>query len=195
MRNSLHGITKETFENLLIDAGKIVLNYGIAGKEKDLGATLGGNTFNVEGEWKDILPDGSRGKIKGGRRLTNIAVTLTVNMFEMTTDNLLLAMPGAEATDVAANGQTGNTHKSIRRSRNIQLEDYLDNIALVGTISGTDEPCIIIVENALQDGALEIATEDKEEATTELTFSGHFNPENQELEPWEIRRPNPPVSA
>jgi len=185
MKNGLHGITTETMKNLLLDAGKIVLNYGET-DERDLGATLGGNTFNVEAEIKDIRPDGARGKVKGGRRITDVAVTLTVNMFEMTKENLLLALPGAVATADPAGTPTADV---ITRSRNIEDTDYLTNITYVGTISGKNDPVIITVFNPLQDGAFEVSGEDKEEASTELTFSGHFDPAAMESEPWEIRYP------
>lgn len=185
MRNGVHGITSETMKNLLLDAGKIVINYGET-DERDLGATLGGNTFNVEAEIKDIRPDGNKGKVKGGRRIIDVAVTLTVNMFEMTKENLLLALPGAES---ASDGETTPAHDVITRTKNLQDTDYLKNITYIGTISGKNDPVIISVFNALQDGAFEVSSEDKEEASTELTFSGHFDPATMENEPWEIRYP------
>ena len=184
MKNGAHGITTATMQNLLLDAGKIVLNYGEV-NERSLGATLGGNTFNVEAEIKDIRPDGAKGKVKGGRRITESSVTLTVNMFEMTKENILLALPGATSTSDAAD----TLHDVISRSNNIQDTDYLTNITYIGTISGKNDPVIITVFNALQDGAFEIGSEDKEEASTELTFSGHFDPANMDQEPFEIRYP------
>jgi hypothetical protein len=185
MRNSVHGITTETMQNLLLDAGKIVINY-LETNERDLGATLGGNSFNVEAEIKDIRPDGAKGKVKGGRRIVDVATTLTVNMFEMTKENLLLALPGSVATP---DNVTTPTADVITRSRNILDTDYVKNITYVGTISGKDTPVIITLFNALQDGAFELSSEDKEEASTELTFSGHFDPATMEKEPWEIRYP------
>jgi hypothetical protein len=185
MKNGQHGITADTFKNLLLDAGKIVINYGET-DERSLGATLGGNSFNLEPEWKDIRPDGARGKVKGGRRIVDVSVALVVNMFEMTKENLLLALPGATAT---ADSATTPTADVISRSRNIEDQDYLKNITYVGTISGKNDPVIITIFNGLQDGALEIGSEDKEEASTELTFSGHFDPAAMEMEPWEIRYP------
>lgn len=187
MRKGQHGISQETAHNLLIDAGKVVLNYGVEGKEKDLGATLGGNTFRVEDTWKDIRPDGAPGKIKGLRRRTGTNISLVVNMFEWTKDNILLSIPGAEAEAFPAEGS--ETHQSIKRNRDITLDDYFENVALIGTLSGSDEPVIIIIENGLSDNGLEIGMTDKEEAATELTISAHYNPDKLEEDPFEIRHP------
>lgn len=184
MRNSTHGITTETMQNLLLDAGKIVLDY-LEATERDLGATLGGNTFKVDTTFKDIRPDGAKGPIKGGRRITEVSVTLEVNMFEMTKENLLLALPGsASVADV-----TAPAADVITRSRNLLDTDYLKNITYVGTISGKNNPVVIRIFNALQDGALEISSQDKDEASTKITFTGHFDPATMENEPWEIRYP------
>lgn len=184
MKNSVHGITTETMKNLLLDAGKIVINY-METDERDLGATMGGNTFDVTAEYKDIRPDGAKGKIKGGRRIVDVAVTLTVNMFEMTKENIMLALPGSESTEV-----TGPpAYSEITRNRNLEDTDYLKNITYIGTISGKNEPIVITIFNSLNDGSFSLGSEDKNEASTELTFSGHFDPAAMEAEPWEIRYP------
>lgn len=184
MAKGLHGMTKKTFNNLLVDAGKVVLNYGIAGKERDLGATLGGNSFAIETEYKDTQPDGARGKIKGGRRIIGVAAALTTNVLELTLENLKAAIPGSEIVEDTEAG-----YRSLRRTRDIEDQDYFENIALIGTISGSQKPIIIILDNALNDENLEISAEDKEEAVTEIVFSAHFDPEATEAEPWEIRYP------
>jgi hypothetical protein len=185
MNNSVHGITTETMNNILLDAGKIVLNYGEE-NERSLGATIGGNSFKIDATIKDIRPDGAKGKVKGGRRITEVAAELTVNMFELTKENLLLALPGSVATADPAGTPTVDI---ITRSRNILDTDYLTNVTYVGTISGKNDPIIVTLFNALQDNALELKTKDQDEASTELTFSAHFDPANMEAEPWELRYP------
>lgn len=193
MVKGLHGITNKTFKSLLVDAGKVVFNYGVAGKERDFGATLGGNTFSIETEYKEITPDGAAGKLKGGRRITSVAAALATNMLEMTLENMQAAIPGSEITEET--DTNGNTYRSLRRSRDIEDQDYFDNVALIGTITGSGKPVIIIVYNAINDENFEIAREDKEESTTEITFSAHFEPEAMEIEPWEIRYPEIPTET
>ena len=81
------------------------------------------------------------------------------------------------------------THDSIRRTRNIVGADYIKNLALVGTISGSDEPAIFIIYDGLQDDNFELGSEARGEGVLSLTFTGHFDPENMSVEPWEIRFP------
>lgn len=188
MVKGMHGMTKKTFDRLLVDAGKVVFNYGIAGKERDFGATLGGNTFATETEYKDIQPDGARGKIRGGRRITSVAAALTTNMLEMTLENMQAAIPGSDITE-EVDEKTGKKYRSLRRTRDIEDQDYFDNVALIGTLTGSGDPVVIIVYNAMNDENFELAREDKEESTTELVFSAHFDPDAMEAEPWEIRYP------
>ena len=188
MVKGMHEITKKTFERLLVDAGKVVFNYGIAGKERDFGATLGGNTFAIETEYKEITPDGARGKMKGGRRITNVAAALTTNMLEMTLENMKAAIPGSEIT-TETDPATNKQYRSLRRTRDIENQDYFENVALIGTLTGSGDPVVIIIYNAMNDENFELAREDKEESTTELVFSAHFDPDAMKAEPWEIRYP------
>lgn len=185
--NPRHGITVETLENLLIDEGAVFINYGLD-SVRLLGATNEGNTFTVEQEVREIPLAGARGPVKGGRRIITVKPKMTVNLQEITKENLLLALPGAEAVDYPEAPETA-THDSITRKRNIQLTDYVENVALVGEVSGTGEPCICIIKNALAGGNLELALKDKAEAVLKIEFQGHFDPANLDEEPWEIRYP------
>lgn len=190
--NPRHGITTETLENLLLDEGAVFINYGMD-SVRLLGATNEGNSFVVEQEVREIPLAGARGPVKGGRRIITVSPKMTVNLQEITTENLLLALPGAEAADYPGSGEIGSgeeaTYDSITRNRNIQLTDYVENVALVGEVSGSGEPCICIIKNALAGGNLELALKDKAEAVLKIEFQGHFDPANLDEEPWEIRYP------
>lgn len=185
-----HGITTETVKRFFVDAGAVYVNYGL-GNERLLGATRDGNEFVVEQEVREIPVDGAKGPLKGARRIVNVYARITANLIEMTAENFLLALPGADAT--AYPDDVSKTHDSIRRIRNIQLTDYVDNIALVGTISGSDQPIICIVENALADGNLQLSTADNDEAALTIQFTAHFDPADLDTEPWEVRYPTIPA--
>lgn len=176
-----HGITTETVKRLFVDAGAVYLNYDET-DERLLGATRGGNTFTIEQEVREIEIDGARGPVKGLRRVVSVRAQIVANLLEMTTENLKAALAGAT---VEENG----THDIITRKLTIKDSDYLKNVALVGEISGSQEPVICIVKNALSDGNFSVNTADKDEAGLEVTFTGHFDPENLDEEPWEIRFP------
>jgi hypothetical protein len=81
------------------------------------------------------------------------------------------------------------THDKITSTGIIADADYLTNIAIVGTISGSGEPFIGIIKNALGDGNLDIKTADKDEAGVEAQFTAHYDPADLDDVPWEIRNP------
>lgn len=181
------GITTETVKRFIVDAGAVYFNYGVQGSERKAGATRGGNSFVVEQDVKETEMDGAKGPVKGARRVIESRARITTNLIEMTADNFKKALAGADSTQYP--DATAATHDSIRRSREITDADYIENIALVGTISGTDTPIICIIENALADGNLELSTEDREEAGLEIQFTAHYDPADLDTEPWEIRFP------
>lgn len=177
--------TSETVKNLILDAGIVYKNYGGAG-EAVLGATMGGNSFSVEREIREIEVDGVLGKVKGLRRIITENAMLTVNLKEMSTANLKLALPGSTSTNYPS---ATPTHDSIVSVGKIADSDYLTNIALVATVSGSTTPVVILLSNALADGGFEIALEDKNEAVIEIQFSAHYDPATLTTVPYEIRYP------
>ncbi len=179
-------ITEETLQNLILDAGVVYLNYGES-EERILGATEGGNTFTVEREIREMPFDGLKGKTKGARRIIREDAKLTVNLKELSAENIALALAGAVVVDFP---ESISTHKEIRSSGTIVDTDYTDNVALVATISGSDIPVVILVENALSDGNFEIGAVDKDEAVIPVEFSAHYDPEDEDgLVPYAIRYP------
>ncbi|GAH20765.1 unnamed protein product, partial [marine sediment metagenome] len=68
-------------------------------------------------------------------------------------------------------------------------EDYIDNVALVGTISGKGDDVICIVKNALADAGFSLSTAPRDEAVPVIVFTGHYLPAYPDTEPWEIRYP------
>ncbi|MCK8826408.1 hypothetical protein MWH25_01425 [Natroniella acetigena] len=185
-----HGISKETYKNFLIDAGAVYAfddetDIENLTDEDILGATRDGNSFTIEQEFREMEVDGAKGPVKGSRRIINVMVQLTANIIQMSTDNFLKALPGASAED---HPDTDATHDKISRKIGDALE-YVGRLALVGTIHQTDEPIICVLKNGLHDDNFSIETSEDDEATLELNFTGHFDPENLDEEPWEIHYP------
>lgn len=183
------GITKETLQSMVLDAGVVYLNYGLE-SEKVLGATSGGNKFSVEREIKTTEVDGARGKVKGLRRLIAENVSLTTNLKELNARNIQLALAGSTLSDVMDEDLVPKkTHDKITTSSNIQDNDYLENISLVAELSGSKDPVIITLYNALSDGSFEMGLTDTEEAVVEVTFSAHYNPLAMDEPIYDIRFP------
>lgn len=176
------GYTSATPDNLLIDAGAIYKNYGLAG-EALLGATSGGNEFDVKVVTRDVKVDGLKGTVKGLTRIVSTAVTLKVNMLEVTTETIRLALMADvdSATDPDYDIITGKTE--------IALTDYIDNIALVGRISGSAKPVVIMLKNALSSDGIKFSNKDSVDNILPIVFTASIDPDNPTISPYEIRFP------
>jgi len=95
------GLNADTPGRIFVDAGAVYLNYGLPG-ERLLGATRGGNEFNLNREIRDIEVDGVRGSVKGLRRRTVCRPQITCNLIELSLDNLLKAIAGANSAETKA---------------------------------------------------------------------------------------------
>ncbi len=99
-RNS--ALTTETCNNLLLDAGVVFVGYGTTG-ERILGATNGGNTYKVTQEVREIELDGKYGdKYKKLKRILSRDAEMTVNLKEITAENLKMALVGSTDTGSVA---------------------------------------------------------------------------------------------
>ena len=190
MARNTNGLTTETVERFVIDAGAVFINLGEV-SERLLGATRGGNSFVIEQDIKLIEIDGVRGPTKGARRIVESTAKITANLLELTSANIMLSIAGSDATTFTDPTSTPatNTHDEIRRTRNISNLDFIENVAIVGKVSGSEENIICIVYNALADEGFELSFEDREEGSLEITFTAHYDPADVNTEPWSIRFP------
>lgn len=177
-----NSFTSNTVKNLAIDAGCLYINYGDA-SEKKLGATSSGSTFTVKATSRQAKVDGVKGSAKGLEFVTNTDVTLATNILEMSSSTLATLIRGDVDTvsDPDYDIITGRT--SVKDS------DYLINIALVGKISGSVKPCIIIIKNAMSTDGLKYALKDDTDNVVQATFTGYIDPATPDVLPYEIRYP------
>jgi len=150
------------------------------------GATRGGNTFTIETECRDMEADGAKGSVKGGRRITGVTATLTVNLLEMSSEFLAYALPGSSTAD---DPDGSPTHDKITRALAIASTDYHTNVAIVGEVQGKTSPVIVGIDNALVDGNFELSFSEDDEGVVALQFKGHFDPSDMDAEPWFIKYP------
>lgn len=184
MMNSTNtvGYTSATPNNLLIDSGALYKNYGLS-NEALIGATSGGNEFDITVKTRDVKCDGVKGNVKGLKQITDVEVNLKTNMLEITEDILKMALFATVDTtsDTDYDIVTGKTY--------IADDDYLENIALVGKLSGSQKPVVIILKNALATDGLKFKTEDDKDNVLPVTFTGHIDPLTPTILPYEIRYP------
>ncbi|MCR6096853.1 hypothetical protein HXA31_20420 [Salipaludibacillus agaradhaerens] len=177
-------LSKETVKNMILDAGYVYINYK-EDNERPLGATSGGNSFAVEKEYRFPKIDNVRGKMKGLSRIMVHNASLTVNLKEMSPQNILLALGGGDIEEGDLD------HYEINPSNIVKDSDYLDNITLVAPLSaGNGKWVEIILYNALSDGdSLELNLEDENEGILPIQFSAHYDPDDLNKVPYQIRYP------
>ena len=120
-------------------------------------------------------------------RLTAILLILSV-LFAVSCDNTV-HFDGAEVHDASELKEALEKGGKIRLLADIGLDDYIDNVTWVGNLSGSNEPVIIQVYNALNTDGLKLTVQDKNEATIPTTFYGHYSQENLDQPPFKIYYP------
>lgn len=91
-----HGVSTDSADRILIDAGAIYLGFIDADSPGTLlGATRGGNTFELVRTIRRMEVDGAKGPVKGMRRIEEVVATIRANMLELTAENLRRAIAGA----------------------------------------------------------------------------------------------------
>ncbi|MBU3176092.1 hypothetical protein KPL47_06885 [Clostridium estertheticum] len=176
------GLTSGTLQHLLVDAGAVYKNYALA-NEALIGATSGGNEFDIKPKTRDIKVDGIKGTVKGLTQLVSTEVTLKVNMLEITTDTLKMALMADVDTE------SNPDYDIITGKNNIELSDYIDNIALVGTISGSTLPIVIILKNAISTDGIKFSNKDAADNLLPITFTANVDPKVPKASVYEIHYP------
>lgn len=186
------GFNKNTTKYLALDAGAVYVNFDTEtdtfenSKHKLLGATSGGNTFEAIPEFRQVEVDGVSGKAKGLSILDFWEVSLTTNLLEFREDVYKYALAASESKDTTI-GESEYTE--IKAKNYVSDSDYLDNITYVGKVSGSNEPVIIQIFNALNLEGLSVNYVDKDDIVAELKFEGHYDSENLDNPPFVIYTP------
>jgi len=166
----------------MIDAGAVYKNYGLA-NEALLGATSGGNELVIVVKTRDVKVDGLKGTVKGLTRVISTDVTLKCNMLELTTDIIKTALMGVVDTT------TNPGYDTITGKTEILLTDYIDNIAIVGKLSGSLTPVVIMLKNALSSDGIKFSSKDSADNILPITFTASIDPNFPLISPYEIRYP------
>ena len=186
------GYTTDTPESLLLDAGAFFKNFivgtdnfesAVAGG-KLLGATKGGGEFKAVPTIRQIEVDGIKGRAKGLEVIDAWDVYIKANVLEVKKSTISAALSGSDVDTKS------NIDYDIITARNYILdEDYVDNITWVGTLSGSEKPVIIQVNNAINTEGLTLATQDKAETVLSMTFYGHYLQTDLDTPPFAIYYP------
>lgn len=181
----VHGISSNTYQNFLIDAGAVFKNRGESDEEL-LGATRGGSTFSIGTEYRNMPVDGAKGPMLGAKRIINVEATIVANFIEWTPELIQIALPGSVIDDYGS----PITHKKISREFQISDSDYMTNVTLVVESSRHDSNLAEFqLTDVLAEGNFELGATENDEPVLAVTFMGHFNVALLSGEPWNILIP------
>ena len=178
------GYTPSTPQHFLLNQGAVYTNYGLA-NEALLGACNGGNEFDVAIKTYNVkVGNITSSNVKGLQFITDVAVSLKVNLLEVTTDTLHTSLQGS-VVDTVSNPD----YDIITLPMSGTGMTYLSNITLVSTLSGSNKPVIIKLFNAQATGGIKVKVEDSKDNTIPVTFEAFTDPLNPKDSPFEIRYP------
>lgn len=177
------GYTKDTPKSYVINAGAVYKNLTwdkatSTWQGELLGATADGNKLTIEQNYRTIEIDGVFTNAVGQKVLESQFAKLETNVKELTYENIRLAINGVVTS---GDGETApSNYKIVSAKGKIETTDYIKNLGLVGTLSGTNQKIIIILDNALCTSGLETEFKDNEEAVVTMTFEAHADQDQVE---------------
>lgn len=196
-KKAFSGYTKKTAEHLLLDAGAFFKNftYVEGGESNDtfdsavadgklIGATKGGGEFSAVPEVRQIEVDGVKGRAKGLEKIDSWDVYLKATVLETTAESIKAALAAATVDETA-----DENYDVITGNSAIGLDDYVDNVTWIGTLSGSDIPVMIQVFNVLNMDGIKLVMQDKNEGTIPMTFYGHYTDDDLDSPPFKIFYP------
>lgn len=191
MARNFTGYTCSTADSLLLNAGAFFKNFDILEDTyetamqsgKCLGATQGGGSFVATPEVRQM-------DIDGADSITvydTWEVKITSNLIEIKPDTLKLAL----GSGVIA--EHNERYFSIKAKRMLDNNDFLDNITWIGSLSGSNEPVIIQIFNAINTSGLTITVAPKAQSVLAVEFTAKSdtckNPEDIDFAPFVIYYP------
>ena len=172
------GYTEKTAKSYLVDAGAVYKNleYDTIGKKwkgEILGATSDGNKVSIVTTYRTVEVDGVFTPAVGQKIIEKAEASLETNVKELTAENIRLALNAKKSVGDGTTVPAG--WEVIELKDKLENSDYLGNIALVGTVSGTEKPVIFIFYNVICTSGLEFEAKDNEEAVITMKFEAHAN--------------------
>lgn len=194
MALTTNSFSKDSAKNFLINSAAMYANVkyetatGWTGTK--LGATNGGVSIKIDASYRKMEVDGtSVMDVKGLEVLESVAGTATAKLKEFTAETIRQALNGTSRAATEDEAPAGTM--VVESKLMVEDTDYIENIAVVGRLSGNNEPIIFVMDNALVTSGLEIETEDASEAVVEQEYKAHASYEQLEADqfPWRFYFP------
>lgn len=174
-----NGVSSSTYERVMMGPGKVT--FGASAW-----ATKGGNILEINRTFRDIRPDGAKGKVKGFRYLESSEAVITVNLLEHVEEAIYYGIAGSALTDHVLSG--GDITDGV----------YITSVTFAAEIKGvtaTTENSLMTVtlSNCLAEGPVTFNLPDTGEVVLQIKFHAHYDASALTTEPWSITFT--PVSA
>lgn len=172
------GYMADTPEKYLIDAATLYKNLAYDATSGTytgelVGATNGGVEIDITQKYRDVEVDGTYWTpVKGNKALSSTEVVAKTSIKEFTAETLRLSINGTSRT-VSDVNEAPKGYEIVEGKRYVEAEDYIDNLAVVGKISGSNRPIIFMLDNCLATAGAKIKTEDDKEAEIPVEFTAH----------------------
>jgi len=176
------GVDATTVNFITFGPGECFIDYGEAGA-RQLGATDGGSEFNVERTMRQIAFDGVIAPVEGSDRIESVIARLTVNLKDITSADVALAIAGG---NLAANVPVGWDRIT---GGEIAAADYLTNIVLICEHSSLANDVIFWLFNPIAQPPLAAVMNDKGEWVLPMVFEARVTGAAPNTEPWAIDYP------
>ncbi len=189
---ALSGLRPQTKANMVLDAGKAVLNFNadylratgdwIGAMDPNngwidpngnlvypqlFGATRGGTNFSIGKTERQVDADGRRTRIKGLSRVDMIEPYADLELLEM---GSIFQLSAAIGSSIRADHPR---YSEFTPSLIVSDGDYFGNVAILATVSGEVDPMIYLLDNPRVGEIAEFPLKDKNEQTVKVKFYGH----------------------
>lgn len=175
------GVRPQTFKNLVLNAGAFLQNFdwksyknaaeleeaviaALLDDTKTFGATLGGGSFQLVPEVRQIEVDGKRYEFVGSTLFDSWTVKMTGTLKEVTPGNFERILPTADKN-------TEGNVTTIRVRTSLDDKDYIPTFVWVGDTS--EGFMLIELENVINTTGANMTFTDKGEATLPFEFTAH----------------------
>lgn len=142
-----------------------------------LGATRGGTTVRTNKVEEQVEADGKRNNIVGLTVVQGYDPRIVTNLLEVGSINTLrLMLGGATETDAGL-------YRKLVPKMVVDEEDYIANILLAATVTGSGLPVLVLLEFARAMNPSELPLTDRAQAAVAIEFVGHQLAENALVPP------------
>jgi len=167
-----------TKTNIVLGDGVLYKDYLLA-TQLTIGAVRGDSVFAVARQFRVQEYNGSYGDTEGLKVKTKVQPTMNIALLELSPINFTHLYQGIRKTDKT-------TYYELKESVDIADDDYWTNMAFVGQRSD-GKAIIIIMENVLGDGAINMAFKTKNDVVVNTLLTAHYDRSTPTIPPYELR--------